>query len=68
MENFTREGFAAAIILQAMPDLMKSGAPSEVVERLITFSVRAANALCDELHNSQPGSYGLNELMEESSQ
>lgn len=68
MENFTREGFAAAIILQAMPDLMKSCAPSEVVEKTVKLSVALANALCDELHNSQPESYGLNELMKEPSQ
>jgi len=54
MENFTREGFAAQIVMQLMPAIMQSGASGESVATLIKTSVAIANALCDELYYSQP--------------
>jgi hypothetical protein len=54
MENFTREGFAAQIVMQAMPVMMQNGANSESVAALIKTSVAIANALCDELYRNQP--------------
>jgi hypothetical protein len=54
MENFTREGFAAQFVMQAMPVMMQNGASGENVSTLIKTSVAIANALCDELYRNQP--------------
>jgi hypothetical protein len=64
MENFTREGFAAAFLLQTMPLLVQNGADEKTVKKTVQLSVALANALCDELHYSQPDSFGIGELQD----